>query len=39
MDAQILTGYNDGSFRPNAPATRAQVAKILSNGLVLNQDR
>jgi hypothetical protein len=39
VDAQILTGYNDGSFRPNAPATRAQVAKILSNGLVLNQDR
>src|SRR5262249_41479192 len=39
VDAEILSGYQDGTFRPDAPATRAQVAKILSNGLVLSQDR
>ena len=25
----ILSGYDDGSFRPNAPMTRAQVATVL----------
>jgi len=35
----VLTGYSDGTYRPTAPATRAQVAKILSNGLVMNPDR
>ncbi len=35
----VLTGYSDGTYRPTAPATRAQVAKILSNGLVMNSDR
>lgn len=25
----ILAGYDDGSFRPNAPMTRAQVATVL----------
>ena len=25
----ILTGFDDGSFRPNAPMTRAQVATVL----------
>jgi hypothetical protein len=31
--ADIIQGYSDGTFRPNAPATRAQVAKILSLSL------
>jgi len=25
----VLAGYSDGSFRPNAPATRGQLSKIL----------
>ena len=25
----ILTGFNDGSFRPNGAMTRAQVATVL----------
>ncbi len=35
----VLSGYSDGTYRPTAPATRAQVAKILSNGLLMNPDR
>ena len=31
--ADVMQGYSDGSFRPNAPATRAPVAKILSLSL------
>jgi hypothetical protein len=30
--AGVMSGYPDGTFRPNAPATRAQVAKILGLG-------
>jgi len=26
---EVMSGYSDGSFRPNAPASRAQIAKIL----------
>ena len=37
VDSGVLGGYADGTFRPFAPATRAQVAKILTNGLVLGQ--
>ncbi len=37
VDAGVLAGYADGTFHPTAPATRAQVAKILSNGLILAQ--
>ena len=25
----VLGGYEDGSFKPDAPATRAEVAKVL----------
>jgi hypothetical protein len=25
----VMTGYSDGTFRPNAPVTRAQAAKML----------
>ncbi len=28
--AEVMSGYADNSFRPNAPATRAQIAKILA---------
>ncbi|MEO8287986.1 MAG: S-layer homology domain-containing protein [Chloroflexota bacterium] len=28
-DAGILNGYSDGSFRPDTPVTRAQLAKML----------
>lgn len=31
--AEVMSGYDDHTFRPNAPATRAQVAKILALGL------
>lgn len=27
----VIGGYPDGTFRPNAPATRGQIAKIVSN--------
>jgi hypothetical protein len=28
---QIITGYPDGTFRPNNPVTRGQLSKIVSN--------
>jgi hypothetical protein len=31
--SEIMSGYADLTFRPNAPATRAQVAKILTIAL------
>jgi hypothetical protein len=31
--ADVMSGYTDGTFRPNAPATRAQIAKILTLGI------
>jgi hypothetical protein len=31
--AEVMTGYEDGTFRPYAPLTRAQMAKILTLGL------
>ena len=32
MAAQgIISGYTDGSFKPNNPITRGQMAKILYN--------
>jgi hypothetical protein len=30
---QVLSGYNDGTFRPNNSATRGQIAKIVSNAV------
>ena len=30
-----IQGYNDGTFRPNAPLTRSQLAKIVALGLRL----
>lgn len=31
--AEVMSGYTDNSFRPNAPATRAEIAKILTYSL------
>jgi hypothetical protein len=31
--AEVMSGYSDNTFRPNAPATRAQIAKILTLSL------
>ncbi|MET3506946.1 chitobiase/beta-hexosaminidase C-terminal domain-containing protein [Halalkalibacter oceani] len=32
----IVTGYEDGSFRPNAPITRAEVAVMVARALKVN---
>jgi hypothetical protein len=32
----IITGYDDGTFRPNANITRGQLSKIVSNAIGLN---
>ena len=34
-EAKIIGGYEDGSFKPNAPVTRAELAKMLSQVLGL----
>ena len=34
--SEIMSGYQDLTFRPNAPATRGQVAKILTIALFTN---
>ncbi len=33
----IVTGYSDGTFRPDAPVTRSELAKIINRGLRLTQ--
>lgn len=33
VEKGYISGYNDGTFRPNAPVTRAQFAKMLNNAL------
>ena len=35
-NAGIVTGYNDGTFRPNQPITRGEMAKIIANFANLN---
>ncbi len=30
VEAKVISGYNDGSFRPNAEITRAEIAVIIS---------
>lgn len=32
VEANVISGYSDGSFRPNATLTRSQMAKMLVNG-------
>lgn len=36
-NAGIVTGYNDGTFRPNQPITRGEMAKIIANFANLNK--
>ncbi|MGN7479173.1 S-layer homology domain-containing protein [Solibacillus silvestris] len=36
-DAGIINGYEDGTFKPNAPLTRGQMAKILVNAFNLSK--
>lgn len=35
-EKKILNGYTDGSFKPNEPITRAQMAKIVANAFELS---
>ncbi|NOU91866.1 multifunctional 2',3'-cyclic-nucleotide 2'-phosphodiesterase/5'-nucleotidase/3'-nucleotidase [Paenibacillus sp. LMG 31456] len=32
-DAKLLTGYEDGTFRPNQPITREELAVLMNNAL------
>jgi hypothetical protein len=34
----IISGYSDGTFRPNSEVTRGQLAKIVSNAAGLSED-
>ncbi len=34
----IISGYLDGSFRPNNEITRGQIAKVVSNAAGFNED-
>ena len=36
--AGIINGYQDGTFKPDAPVTRAQIAKILALAFELESD-
>ncbi|MDD7537407.1 MAG: S-layer homology domain-containing protein, partial [Oscillospiraceae bacterium] len=37
-NAGIINGYPDGTFRPNAPITRAEMAKVIAMFAELNKD-
>lgn len=37
-DEGVINGYDDGTFRPNKPVTRAQAAIILARGLDLDTE-
>lgn len=37
-DTGAVAGYADGTFQPGAPASRAQVAKILATGLLVGEN-
>ncbi len=38
-DEGIVSGYEDGTFRPTQSITRAEMSKILSLGMALKEDR
>ena len=37
VEAGIIDGYSDGTFRPNQPITRGEMAKIIANFANLNK--
>ena len=37
LNRGIVSGYADGTFRPNAPVTRAEFAKMINRGLNLTK--
>lgn len=39
VENKWINGYKDGNFRPNAPITRDEAAKILSNAIKLQTNR
>lgn len=39
LNRGIVTGYDDGTFRPDAPVTRGEFAKIINRGLGLTSTR
>lgn|GEM_PF-2620320 len=39
VQAGIINGYGDGSFRPDAEITRAEMVKMLANALGLSGDK
>ncbi|WP_307475155.1 S-layer homology domain-containing protein [Paenibacillus harenae] len=39
LQAGIIHGYEDGSFRPNAPITRSEMAAIISSALKLSIEK
>ncbi|TLS52073.1 hypothetical protein FE782_11970 [Paenibacillus antri] len=39
FDEGILSGYEDGTFRPTRSITRAELSKMLSLGMALPEDR
>ena len=38
MQAGIVSGYEDGSFRPDAQTTRAEMASMIANALKVPLD-
>ncbi|WP_168736003.1 cadherin-like beta sandwich domain-containing protein [Cohnella fermenti] len=38
LEAGIVTGYSDGTFRPDAPITRAEMAAMIAKTLTWNVD-
>jgi len=37
-DDGVISGYSDGTYRPNEPVTRAQLAKFVVNAFTLGND-
>jgi len=39
QDKGLISGYQDGTFKPNKPATRAEFARIMNQALGLSEKR